>query len=133
MQYQRMQSCRRSTVTSALLYVDTRDGAEHAAIYYGDMNDQAPQSCEYTPSAHRQQRVRYCGPHAASPGDHPERDREIVLLRQEGRIGLFAKMLASTSKTVGSIRSMRTLNLPADGATTIAARIPTWALTASDS
>lgn len=105
-------------------YVDPRDGAEHAAIYFGDMNEQSPPLVRVhseclTGDALGSLRCD-CGPqlqHALKTIQ--KAGRGIVLyLRQEGRgIGLFAKMQAYNLQDRGldTLDANLALNLPADG------------------
>ena len=104
-------------------YVDPRDGAEHAAIYYGDMNDQAPPLVRVhseclTGDALGSLRCD-CGPQLQRALKTIQKEgRGIVLyLRQEGRgIGLFAKMQAYNLQDRGldTLDANLALNLPAD-------------------
>lgn len=105
-------------------YVDPRDGAEHAAIYYGDMNEQAPPLVRVhseclTGDALGSLRCD-CGPqlqHALKTIQKAGRG-VVLYLRQEGRgIGLFAKMQAYNLQDRGldTLDANLALNLPADG------------------
>ena len=105
-------------------YVDPRDGAEHAAIYYGDMNDQTPPLVRVhseclTGDALGSLRCD-CGPQLQQALQTiQEEGRGVVLyLRQEGRgIGLFAKMQAYNLQDRGldTLDANLALNHPADG------------------
>ena len=114
-------------------YIDPRDGAEHAAIYYGDMDTQLPPLVRVhseclTGDALGSLRCD-CGPQLQRAlKTIQEEGRGIVLyLRQEGRgIGLFAKMQAYNLQDRGldTLDANLALNLPADGRDyTIAATI----------
>ena len=105
-------------------YVDPRDGAEHAAIYYGDKNEQAPPLVRVhseclTGDALGSLRCD-CGPqlqHALKTIQKAGRG-VVLYLRQEGRgIGLFAKMQAYNLQDRGldTLDANLALNLPADG------------------
>tara|TARA_B100000575_G_scaffold254363_1_gene223496 strand:- start:757 stop:1368 length:612 start_codon:yes stop_codon:yes gene_type:complete len=105
-------------------YVDPIDGSEHAAIYYGDMNDQTPPLVRVhseclTGDALGSLRCD-CGPQLQHALKTIQREgRGIVLyLRQEGRgIGLYAKMQAYNLQDRGldTLDANLALNLPADG------------------
>lgn len=105
-------------------YVDPIDGSEHAAIYYGDMNNQTPPLVRVhseclTGDALGSLRCD-CGPQLQHALKTIQREgRGIVLyLRQEGRgIGLFAKMQAYNLQDRGldTLDANLALNLPADG------------------
>jgi len=105
-------------------YIDPRDGAEHAAIYFGDMNEQTPPLVRVhseclTGDAFGSLRCD-CGPQLQQAlKTIQEAGRGIVLyLRQEGRgIGLFAKMQAYNLQDRGldTLDANLALNLPADG------------------
>ena len=105
-------------------YVDPRDGAEHAAIYYGDMNDRTPPLVRVhseclTGDALGSLRCD-CGPQLQQALQTiQEEGRGVVLyLRQEGRgIGLFAKMQAYNLQDRGldTLDANLALNHPADG------------------
>ena len=114
-------------------YIDPRDGAEHAAIYYGDMDSQEPPLVRVhseclTGDALGSLRCD-CGPQLQRAlKTIQEEGRGMVLyLRQEGRgIGLFAKMQAYNLQDRGldTLDANLALNLPADGRDyTIAASI----------
>tara|TARA_Y100000589_G_scaffold137679_1_gene131790 strand:+ start:19532 stop:20143 length:612 start_codon:yes stop_codon:yes gene_type:complete len=105
-------------------YVDPTNGAEHAAIYLGDMNEQTPPLVRVhseclTGDALGSLRCD-CGPQLQQALKRiQEEGRGIVLyLRQEGRgIGLFAKMQAYNLQDRGldTLDANLALNLPADG------------------
>jgi len=105
-------------------YIDPTNGAEHAAIYLGDMNEQTPPLVRVhseclTGDALGSLRCD-CGPQLQQALKRiQEEGRGIVLyLRQEGRgIGLFAKMQAYNLQDRGldTLDANLALNLPADG------------------
>ena len=105
-------------------YIDPTNGAEHAAIYVGDMNEQTPPLVRVhseclTGDALGSLRCD-CGPQLQQALKRiQEEGRGIVLyLRQEGRgIGLFAKMQAYNLQDRGldTLDANLALNLPADG------------------
>ena len=105
-------------------YVDPIDGSEHAAIYYGDMNDQTPPLVRVhseclTGDALGSLRCD-CGPQLqhALKTIHSEGRGIVLYLRQEGRgIGLYAKMQAYNLQDRGldTLDANLALNLPADG------------------
>ena len=105
-------------------YVDPIDGSEHAAIYYGDMNDQTPPLVRVhseclTGDALGSLRCD-CGPQLqhALKTIHREGRGIVLYLRQEGRgIGLYAKMQAYNLQDRGldTLDANLALNLPADG------------------
>ena len=105
-------------------YIDPTNGAEHAAIYVGDMNEQTPPLVRVhseclTGDALGSLRCD-CGPQLQQALKRiQEEERGIVLyLRQEGRgIGLFAKMQAYNLQDRGldTLDANLALNLPADG------------------
>tara|TARA_B100000459_G_C8576037_1_gene201010 strand:- start:637 stop:1248 length:612 start_codon:yes stop_codon:yes gene_type:complete len=105
-------------------YVDPKDGSEHAAIYYGDMNAQTPPLVRVhseclTGDALGSLRCD-CGPQLQHALKTIQKEgRGIVLyLRQEGRgIGLYAKMQAYNLQDRGldTLDANLALNLPADG------------------
>ena len=105
-------------------YVDPTNGAEHAAIYVGDMNEQSPPLVRVhseclTGDALGSLRCD-CGPQLQQALKRiQEEGRGIVLyLRQEGRgIGLFAKMQAYNLQDRGfdTLDANLALNLTGDG------------------
>ena len=105
-------------------YIDPMNGAEHAAIYLGDMNEQNPPLVRVhseclTGDALGSLRCD-CGPQLQQALKRIQQEgRGIVLyLRQEGRgIGLFAKMQAYNLQDRGldTLDANLALNLPADG------------------
>ncbi len=116
-------------------YVDPRDGAEHAAIYFGDMNDQTPPFVRIhseclTGDAFGSLRCD-CGPQLQQALKSIQKEGRgiVIYLRQEGRgIGLYAKMQAYNLQDRGldTLDANLALNLPADGRDyTIAAHILT--------